>query len=170
MREPGSYSAVTILDVPVLMVRGQDGSMRAFLNVCSHRGAQLTDDGCGTARRFTCPASVASKSRRVTLRIDSGSSWIAAPGVVVVQAQLGERGAQDGVHVSAHLRGATKGVGRCACERMALKRGRVAGAKRRTACALEAGARGGGKGNAYERWAKTPWLVLGGSSIVETGH
>ena len=55
MREPGSYSAVTILDVPVLMVRGQDGSMRAFLNVCSHRGAQLTDDGCGTARRFTCP-------------------------------------------------------------------------------------------------------------------
>ena len=29
---------------------------------------------------------------------------------------------------------------------------------------------GGGKGNAHERWAKTPWLVPGGSSIVETGH
>ena len=55
MKEPGSYSAVTILGVPVLMVRGQDGTMRAFLNVCSHRGAQVAEDGCGSARRFACP-------------------------------------------------------------------------------------------------------------------
>jgi len=55
MKDPGSYSAVTILGVPVLMVRGQDGVMRAFLNSCSHRGAQVAADGCGTARRFACP-------------------------------------------------------------------------------------------------------------------
>jgi carnitine monooxygenase subunit len=55
MREVGSYSAVTVLGVPVLMVRGSDGEMRAFLNVCRHRGAQVAEAGCGKARRFTCP-------------------------------------------------------------------------------------------------------------------
>ena len=55
MREVGSYSAVTVLGVPVLMVRGSDGQMRAFLNVCRHRGAQVAESGCGKARRFTCP-------------------------------------------------------------------------------------------------------------------
>jgi phenylpropionate dioxygenase-like ring-hydroxylating dioxygenase large terminal subunit len=55
MREVGSYSAVTVLGVPVLMVRGSDGEMRAFLNVCRHRGAQVAEEGCGKARRFTCP-------------------------------------------------------------------------------------------------------------------
>jgi phenylpropionate dioxygenase-like ring-hydroxylating dioxygenase large terminal subunit len=37
------------------MVRGSDGEMRAFLNVCRHRGAQVAEAGCGKARRFTCP-------------------------------------------------------------------------------------------------------------------
>ena len=55
MREVGSYLAVTVLGVPVLMVRGSDGEMRAFLNVCRHRGAQVAEAGCGKARRFTCP-------------------------------------------------------------------------------------------------------------------
>lgn len=55
MKEPGAYSAVTVLGVPVLMVRGNDGQMRAFLNVCRHRGAQVAENGCGQARRFACP-------------------------------------------------------------------------------------------------------------------
>ncbi|MEY4373386.1 MAG: hypothetical protein RL219_2155 [Actinomycetota bacterium] len=55
LREPGSYRAVDVVGVPVLMVRGEDGAMRAFVNTCSHRGAQLVDEGNGEARRFTCP-------------------------------------------------------------------------------------------------------------------
>jgi phenylpropionate dioxygenase-like ring-hydroxylating dioxygenase large terminal subunit len=51
---PGSYLATTVLDVPVLLVRGDDGRVRGFVNTCSHRGAQVVD-GCGSARRFTCP-------------------------------------------------------------------------------------------------------------------
>jgi phenylpropionate dioxygenase-like ring-hydroxylating dioxygenase large terminal subunit len=42
---------------PVLLVRGNDGALRAFLNVCRHRGAALAPAGaCGADReRFVCP-------------------------------------------------------------------------------------------------------------------
>ena len=53
--EPGCYRALTILGVPVLLVRGADGNVRAFLNVCRHRGAKLCEDGSGEARVFACP-------------------------------------------------------------------------------------------------------------------
>ncbi len=38
----------------VMVVRGDDGEIRAFDNVCIHRGAQLLD-GCGSTARITCP-------------------------------------------------------------------------------------------------------------------
>ncbi|HSV84219.1 MAG TPA: aromatic ring-hydroxylating dioxygenase subunit alpha [Ramlibacter sp.] len=52
---PRSWRAMTILDVPVLLVRGDDGVARAFINVCRHRGAKLVATGSGTAQRFVCP-------------------------------------------------------------------------------------------------------------------
>ncbi|CAN0504916.1 unnamed protein product, partial [Phaeothamnion confervicola] len=51
----GDYRAMQVLDVPVLMVRGKDGTARAFLNACRHRGAKICQHGSGTARVFTCP-------------------------------------------------------------------------------------------------------------------
>lgn len=53
--EPGSYKAMTVLETPLLIVRGEDGTVRAFLNVCRHRGARLKPDGCDQARVFSCP-------------------------------------------------------------------------------------------------------------------
>lgn len=53
--DPGSYLARTVMDVPVLMSRGKDGVVRAFLNVCRHRGAALCKEGPGKAPRFVCP-------------------------------------------------------------------------------------------------------------------
>jgi nitrite reductase/ring-hydroxylating ferredoxin subunit len=53
--EPGQYKAIEVCGVPVIIVRGGDGQVRAFVNMCSHRGARLIDDGHGTTRRFTCP-------------------------------------------------------------------------------------------------------------------
>jgi phenylpropionate dioxygenase-like ring-hydroxylating dioxygenase large terminal subunit len=50
----GSYRTDDLAGVPILMVRGRDGKLRAFLNVCRHRGAKVVD-GCGTARSFRCP-------------------------------------------------------------------------------------------------------------------
>jgi phenylpropionate dioxygenase-like ring-hydroxylating dioxygenase large terminal subunit len=50
-----TYKAVDVVGVPLLLVRGGDGRVRGFVNMCSHRGAKLVPDGGGTARRFTCP-------------------------------------------------------------------------------------------------------------------
>lgn len=55
LREPGSFSALTIAGRPVLVVRGDDGIARTFLNICRHRGAKVTPDCFGSTRRFTCP-------------------------------------------------------------------------------------------------------------------
>lgn len=55
MRNPGDYKTIQILDVPVLMVRAKDGKVRAFINVCSHRGAKIATEPCGNGARFVCP-------------------------------------------------------------------------------------------------------------------
>ena len=39
--EPGDYKTLDSLETPVLLVRGDDGKVRAFLNACSHRGARV---------------------------------------------------------------------------------------------------------------------------------
>jgi nitrite reductase/ring-hydroxylating ferredoxin subunit len=51
---PGDYYATEVAGLPILIARGQDGVVRAFLNACRHRGVQLAE-GCGHASRFTCP-------------------------------------------------------------------------------------------------------------------
>ena len=55
LKEPGSYKALQTMDTPVLLTRGADGEVHAFLNSCSHRGAIVVDEGCGTAKGFRCP-------------------------------------------------------------------------------------------------------------------
>ena len=55
IRQAGSYKALTVMETPVLLTRGSDGAVRAFLNSCSHRGAVVVADGIGVARRFACP-------------------------------------------------------------------------------------------------------------------
>ncbi len=41
--------------MPVLIVRGADRQLRAFVNSCAHRGAQVVLEPTGNARRFVCP-------------------------------------------------------------------------------------------------------------------
>jgi phenylpropionate dioxygenase-like ring-hydroxylating dioxygenase large terminal subunit len=53
--EPGSYRAMTTLGVPLIIVRGNDGKVRAFINACRHRGAQVCKEGEGRIPRFVCP-------------------------------------------------------------------------------------------------------------------
>ncbi|HMQ24844.1 MAG TPA: aromatic ring-hydroxylating dioxygenase subunit alpha [Acidimicrobiales bacterium] len=52
--EPGAYRQFTRSGAPIVVVRGEDGGLRAFYNACRHRGAPVTRDECGTARRLTC--------------------------------------------------------------------------------------------------------------------
>lgn len=51
--EPGDYVATTLMDEPVVMVRGDDGVIRVLSNVCRHRGMPLVE-GRGSAAKFVC--------------------------------------------------------------------------------------------------------------------
>ena len=51
--EPGSYVARSSAGVPIVVVRDQDGKIRAFRNACRHRGMQLAD-GAGCTKIFRC--------------------------------------------------------------------------------------------------------------------
>ncbi len=52
--EAGSFSTDDHAGLPILVARGRDSRLRAFLNVCRHRGAKVAQ-GCGKARLFSCP-------------------------------------------------------------------------------------------------------------------
>ncbi len=53
----GDYHTLEYLGESVVVVRGQDNEVRAFTNVCRHRGARLVDgpSGCAVAKKLTCP-------------------------------------------------------------------------------------------------------------------
>ena len=54
MPQPGDFKAMEAAGLPVLLSRDKAGTVRAFLNVCSHRGAPVAKDGHGNCARFTC--------------------------------------------------------------------------------------------------------------------
>jgi phenylpropionate dioxygenase-like ring-hydroxylating dioxygenase large terminal subunit len=54
LAEPGSFIAREAAGTPIVVVRGRDGVVRAFHNVCRHRGMRIAaDSGCTNA--FVCP-------------------------------------------------------------------------------------------------------------------
>jgi choline monooxygenase len=54
VKEPGAYITANIAGEPVLAVRGDDGTLRAFFNVCRHRAAPILNEPCGTASKLRC--------------------------------------------------------------------------------------------------------------------
>jgi len=53
--EPGEWRSLDYLDESIIAIRGDDGVVRAFANVCRHRGSRLVDGTSGCARVLTCP-------------------------------------------------------------------------------------------------------------------
>ncbi|MGE0211147.1 MAG: aromatic ring-hydroxylating dioxygenase subunit alpha [Parvibaculaceae bacterium] len=51
----GDYFIEDLCGESILVVRGQDEGIRAFLNHCRHRGHRLCSSVTGNARTFTCP-------------------------------------------------------------------------------------------------------------------
>ena len=53
--ETGSYLARKASGTPILAVRNEDGTVKAFINACKHRGMQVAEGmGCGK-KAFVCP-------------------------------------------------------------------------------------------------------------------
>lgn len=52
---PGDLRPVTILGLPLLLLRDRAGEIRVFHNVCSHRGVELVAAPCNVKRRICCP-------------------------------------------------------------------------------------------------------------------
>jgi choline monooxygenase len=52
---PGDFVTATIGTSPVVIVRGHDGALRGFLNVCPHRGATIAEGRGNCGRQLRCP-------------------------------------------------------------------------------------------------------------------
>ena len=50
---PGDYFTTELLGEPLLLVRGSDGELRGFYNVCRHRAGPPAE-GCGSRKLFRC--------------------------------------------------------------------------------------------------------------------
>jgi len=55
LEEPGRYITATIAGEPVVVVRGSDGKLRAFFNVCRHHAMTVMNEPCGQAQHMRCP-------------------------------------------------------------------------------------------------------------------
>lgn len=54
LRNAGDYMAFHVAREPAVLVRNKAGELRALLNICAHRGAQVAS-GAGNVMRFSCP-------------------------------------------------------------------------------------------------------------------
>ena len=53
--EPGSYFLTEIDGDQLIVIRGRDNVLRAFHNVCRHRGTAVAEEQCGKVVRLQCP-------------------------------------------------------------------------------------------------------------------
>ncbi len=51
---PGDYTTGYVGATPYILVRAEDGGLRAMVNRCAHRGAEVVREPRGNARGFTC--------------------------------------------------------------------------------------------------------------------
>ncbi|MFM6931533.1 MAG: aromatic ring-hydroxylating oxygenase subunit alpha [Novosphingobium sp.] len=52
---PGDYQTIDYLSESVIVIRGDDGQVRAFTNVCRHRAMRLVEGPAGCAKKLVCP-------------------------------------------------------------------------------------------------------------------
>jgi choline monooxygenase len=53
--EPGAFVTAEVAGEPVVVVRGNDGVLRGFFNVCRHHAAAVMTAPCGKVDRLRCP-------------------------------------------------------------------------------------------------------------------
>jgi choline monooxygenase len=55
VEKPGQYVSASVASEPVVAVRGSDGKLRAFYNVCRHHAMTVMNEPCGQAQHMRCP-------------------------------------------------------------------------------------------------------------------
>jgi choline monooxygenase len=55
VEKPGEFVTATIASEPIVAVRGADGVLRAFFNVCRHHAAAVVTEPCGQVQILRCP-------------------------------------------------------------------------------------------------------------------
>ena len=90
--ENGSYVARKAAGTPILVVRGEDGEIRAFINACRHRGMSVAD-GSGCKRAFVCPYHAWTYALDGRLKNISGDNGF--PGVDIATHGLVQLGARE---------------------------------------------------------------------------
>ncbi|MGC2722748.1 MAG: aromatic ring-hydroxylating dioxygenase subunit alpha [Candidatus Acidiferrales bacterium] len=55
VEKPGQYVTASVAGEPVVAVRGSDGTLRAFFNVCRHHAMTVMNEPCGHTQHMRCP-------------------------------------------------------------------------------------------------------------------
>ena len=55
LEKPGQFVTANVADEPIVVVRGNDGVLRGFFNVCRHHAAAVVTEPCGQASILHCP-------------------------------------------------------------------------------------------------------------------
>ena len=55
LAEPGDFKVLNVARESAIIVRANDGSIKAFANVCRHRGSLICLESKGNTRKFACP-------------------------------------------------------------------------------------------------------------------
>ncbi|HEY7356381.1 MAG TPA: aromatic ring-hydroxylating dioxygenase subunit alpha, partial [Ktedonobacterales bacterium] len=71
--QSGDFFTARVDDVPIVILRDAEGLLRAFVNVCRHRGSQLLPDGCGHRTTLQCLYHAWTYNLDGTLRAAPGS-------------------------------------------------------------------------------------------------
>jgi len=55
LQKSGEFISTRLADEPIVIVRGDDGALRAFYNVCRHHAAAVVTQACGQTSILQCP-------------------------------------------------------------------------------------------------------------------
>jgi len=55
VKDPGQFFTIDVNKEPLVVVRSDDGKLRAFYNVCRHHAAAVVPESHGCAKNFRCP-------------------------------------------------------------------------------------------------------------------
>lgn len=85
--KPNSFKTVTVMEKPLLICRNANGELRAFINACRHKGAQIAE-GTGCVKSLSCPfhgwtydldGNLKGRRKESAFSTDSTTSLVALP-------------------------------------------------------------------------------------------